>query len=75
MIAQRYYENLMYLQRILFSTKEISTADKPDIYGFNKFIIGLSQQGKLFCLSALDGTLQWTSSLFAHNPVKLFLRN
>jgi len=43
----------------MFGTKESSIAPADDTYGFEKTLILLTKQGKVFAVSSLTGKILW----------------
>jgi len=64
-IIQRYVENTQFLVKSvksIFQSKQVTEINESsqDTYGFKKTLLLLTEPGKLYALSALDGSFRWS---------------
>lgn len=64
-IIQRYVENAQFLVRSvksIFKSKDVADIleSSQDTYGFKKILLLLTEPGKLYALSSLDGSFKWS---------------
>lgn len=59
----------------VFQSKDITdiAADTQDTYGFKKILLLLTEPGKLFALSSLDGSFRWSYFNPQEPIVKVFV--